>query len=179
MYSLWTGERRIFRPANGLLRVRRTEDLFSFALCVAVLCAGIMLLGQALDQYNRAKTMAAWPTVIGRITQVGIEPAAANGELRWRPMVRYMYDVNGQTIMNNTLSQQSSRDSYSEEEAKRLVATFPPNTAVVVFYNPEHPTEAVLDHSLPNFAWFCLFAGMALASAGGARLLVAYRVFWR
>jgi hypothetical protein len=179
MNSPFTVERRIFRPANGWLRVRRGEDLISFVLCLAVIFVGVMLLGQALEQYNRAKTIAGWPTALGRVVQVGIEPVPDEGELRWRPSVRYMYAVAGQTIMSSGISAAATRDSYSESEAKRVIAPYPPNTTVVVFYNPEHVTEAVLDHSLPRFVWFSLFAGLMLTSAGGARLLLSYRVFWR
>jgi hypothetical protein len=179
MNSLFTVERRIFRPANGWLRVRRGEDLVSFALCLTVIFIGAMLIAQALEQQSRAQTTAAWPTTLGRVTKVGIEPIPDNGELRWRPVVQYMYDVNGQTVMSNGISPVTGRDSFSEADAKRIIELYPPNTTVVVFYNPDHVTEAVLDHSLPRYAWFSLLAGLFLASAGGARLLLAYRVFWR
>lgn len=179
MNSPFTVERRIFRPVNGWLRVRRGEDLVSFALCLAVIFVGAMLIVQALDQYNRAQTMAAWPTTLGRVIQVGIEPVPDDGELRWRPTVRYTYDVRGQTVISNGVSLAASRDSYSEAQARSVVAPYPPNTTVVVFYNPDRITEAVLDHSLPRFVWLSLFFGLVLASAGGARLLLAYRVFWR
>jgi hypothetical protein len=113
------------------------------------------------------------------VIQVGIEPLPADGELRWRPAVRYTYDVHGQSVISTGISMAASRDNYSEAEARALIAPYPPNTTVVVFYNPQHITEAVLDHSLPSSVWFSLLAGLVLASAGGARLLLAYRVFWR
>lgn len=179
MYSPWTSERWIFRPASGWLRIRRNEDLISLVLCVAVVFVGIMLIVQMLDQYSRAKTMAAWPTALGRIMSSGIEPVASDGELRWRPAVRYMYEVRGQSVISTGLSLATARDDYSEAQARQMALPYPPNTMVVVFYNPEHISDAVLDHSLPRFAWLSLFAGLILVSAGGARLLMAHRVFWR
>lgn len=179
MNSPFTVERRIFRPATGWLGVRRGEDMFSLALCLAVIFVGTMLMAQALEQYNTAKRTSQWPTALGRVMQVGIEPVPDDGELRWRPTVRYMYDVNGQTVMSTGISAAASRDSYAEADAKDMIAPYAPNTTVVVFYNPDHITEAVLDHSLPRFVWFSLFVGMMLVSAGGARLLLSYRVFWR
>jgi hypothetical protein len=161
------------------LRIRRNEDLISLLMCVAVLFVGILLIGQMLDQYGRTKTMAAWPTALGRILSSGIEPVASDGELRWRPVVRYMYEVSGQTVISTGLSLASSRDDYGEAQARELALPYPANTTVVVFYNPERISEAVLDHSLPRYAWLSLFAGLVLVSAGGARLLVAHRVFWR
>lgn len=179
MYSPWTGERWIFRPASGWFRIRRNEDLVSLLLCVAVVFVGVMLIGQALDQYGRTKTMAGWPTALGRILSSGIEPVASDGELRWRPVVRYMYQVGGQSVISTGLSLAASRDDYNETRAREMALPYPPNMTVVVFYNPEHISEAVLDHSLPRFAWLSLFAGLILVSAGGARLLMAHRVFWR
>lgn len=179
MYSPWTGERWIFRPASGWLRIRRNEDLISLVLCVAVVFVGVMLIGQALEQYGRAKTMASWPTTLGRIVSASIEPVAADGELRWRPAVRYLYEIRGQSVISTGLSLAASRDSYSESQAREMAGPYTPNNTVLVFYNPDHVSEAVLDHSLPRFAWLSLFAGLALLSAGGARLLMAHRVFWR
>jgi hypothetical protein len=179
MYSLWTGDRRIFRPSNALLRVRRSEDLISFVLCIAVAFVGVMLLAQAVEHYDRAKTMAAWPTSIGRVTQANLEPLYEGSKTRWRPFVQSMYDVNGHTVISNGISMATARDVYSETDARAMITTYPPNTTVVVFYNPEHVTEAVLEHSLPRFAWLSLFAGLALIGAGSARLLMSYRVFWR
>ena len=179
MYSPWTGERWIFRPASGWLRIRRNEDLISLVMCVALVFVGVMLIGQMLDQYGRSKTTAAWSTALGRVLSSGIEPVASDGELRWRPSVRYMYEVGGQTVISTGLSVASARDDYSEMRAREMALPYPPNTTVVVFYNPEHISEAVLEHSLPRYAWLSLFAGLVLVSAGGARLLIAHRVFWR
>jgi hypothetical protein len=161
------------------LRIRRNEDLFSLGLCVAVVVVGAMLIAQALDQYSRAQTMASWPTTLGRVLSSDIAPVAADGELRWRPAVRYLYEVRGQGIISTGLSMAASRDTYREAEARELTTPYPPHTTVLVFYNPEHVSEAVLDLSLPRFVWLSLFAGLALVSAGGARLLMAHRVFWR
>lgn len=179
MYSPWTGDRWIFRPSNGLLRVRRGEDLVSFVLCIAVAFVGVMLLAQAVEQYNRAKTMASWPTSLGRITQVNLEPVYEGSQVHWRPFVQYTYDVNGKTVISSGISMATARDSFSEADARAMIAAYPPNTTVVVFYNPERLTEAVLEHALPRFAWLSLFAGLTLISVGCARLLMSYRVFWR
>lgn len=179
MYNFWTERRWIFRPSNGLLRVRRNEDLVSFVLCLTVIFIGSMLLWQAFEEYSRAKLMTRWPTSLGRVTESYLEPVAEGSDTRWRPMVRYMYDVQGQTVISAGISPATARDAYGESEARDMIGAYPPNTTVVVFYNPEHVTDSILDHSLPRFAWLSLFAGLCLVSAGAARLLVSHRVFWR
>ena len=179
MYSPFASERWIFRPASGWFRIRRNEDLISLALCVAVVVVGVMLIAQSLEQYRRAQAMSAWPTTLGRVLSSGVEPVAASGELRWRPVVRYAYEVRNQGIISTGLSVAASRDTYSEAEARDMTVPYPTNTTVLVFYNPEHVSEAVIDLSLPRFVWLSLIAGLALVSAGGARLLMAHRVFWR
>ncbi|MCC7547733.1 MAG: DUF3592 domain-containing protein [Burkholderiales bacterium] len=179
MYNIWTDKRWIFRPSNGLLRVRRNEDLVSFVLCLTVIFIGSMLLWQAFEEYSRAKLMTRWPTSLGRVIESHLEPVAEGGDTRWRPMVRYMYDVKGQTVISAGISPATARDAYGESDAREMVVAYPPNTSVVVFYNPERITDSVLDHALPRFAWLSLFAGLGLVSAGAARLLVSHRVFWR
>src|SRR5581483_12461875 len=102
MSNPWAGgERWIFRPSNGLVRVRRSEDLVSFVLCIAVTFLGLMLLAQALEEYHRVKGMAAWPTSLGRVLHVTLEAVEERSETHWRPFVQYMYDVNGQTVISN------------------------------------------------------------------------------
>jgi hypothetical protein len=161
------------------LRIRRNEDLISLGLCVAVVVVGAMLIGQALEQYGRAQTVASWPTTLGRVLSSDIEPVAADGELRWRPVVRYRYEVRGQGIISTGLSIAAARETYREAQARELTSPYATHTTVLVYYNPEHVSEAVLDLSLPRFVWLSLFAGLALMSAGGARLLMSHRVFWR
>lgn len=179
MYSPWTSDRWIFRPSNSLLRVRRSEDRVSFVLCIAVAFVGVMLLAQAFEEYTHAKTMARWPTAIGRVTRSSVDPMADGGQARWRPFVQYTYEVNRQTILSNGVSLATARDSYDEADARAIIAAYPPNTGVVVFYNPDNVVDAVIEHSLPRFAWLSLFAGLILLSGGSARLLMAHRVFWR
>lgn len=179
MYSPWTSDRWIFRPSNGLLRVRRSEDVVSFVLCIAVAFVGVMLLAQAFEEYARAKTIAHWPTAIGRVTKSNVEPVTDGGAARWRPFVQYTYAVNGQAILSNGVSLATARDSYNEADARAIISAYPPNTGVVVFYNPDNVVDAVIEHSLPRFAWLSLIAGLVLLSGGSARLLMAHRVFWR
>ncbi len=179
MYNFWTERRWIFRPSNGLLRVRRNEDLVSLVLCLAVIFIGSMLLWQAFEEYGRAKSMTHWPTSLGRVIESNLDPISEGNDTRWRPIVRYMYDVRGQTVISAGISPATARDTYGEAEARDMMYAYPPNTSVVVFYNPEHITDSVLDHSLPRFAWLSLFAGLCLVSAGSARLLVSHRIFWR
>lgn len=179
MYSLFTSERWIFRPASGWLRIRRNEDLIYLGLCLAAVLIGAMLIAQALDQYDRAQTIASWPSTQGRVLSSEIEPVPADGELRWRPLVRYRYDVRGQGIISTGLGVTAARDVHGEARARELTVPYPPGTTVQVFYNPEHVSEGYLDLSLPYWVWLSLFAGLALVSGGGAHLLLSHRVFWR
>jgi uncharacterized protein DUF3592 len=179
MYGWFASERWIFRTSYSRLGLRRSEDFASLVLFGALLLAGLMLLVHGLDHYNRAQEVASWPTATGRVLQAGIEPVPADGALKWRPMLRYVYQVRNQTVISNGISLATARDSYSEYDAKRIVEQYAPNTTVVVSYNPDRIGEAVLEHSVPGFAWFCLFAGLVLTSVGGARVLLAYRTFWR
>jgi hypothetical protein len=179
MYGPFAGERWIFRTSYSRLGLRRGEDFASLVLFGALLLAGVMLLAHGLDQYNRAQEVASWPTTTGRVLQVGIEPVPADGTLKWRPMLRYVYQVRNQTVISNGISIATARDAYSESSAQGIVEQYAPNTTVLVSYNPDRIGEAVLEHSVPGFAWFCLFAGLVFTSAGGARVLLSYRTFWR
>ena len=74
----------------------------------------------------------------------------------------YEYRVDGETQSNNRVSIGEDRDNF---EIAETIARYPVGTAVIVFYNPRQPREAVLERDLPNDLWNCLGIGTVLVLA--------------
>ena len=63
----------------------------------------------------------------------------ATGEVvTFTPVVTYNYLVNGQTL-------QCNRVRFSPVRGKKILAKYPTGSAVEVFFDPQHPSTAVLE----------------------------------
>ncbi|GAB4325228.1 MAG: hypothetical protein Kow0059_21160 [Candidatus Sumerlaeia bacterium] len=62
----------------------------------------------------------------------------------YKPVIVYRYDVGGQSYESSRFDYTASPFNRSEEDAKRIVAQYPPGTPVTVYYNPSYPQQAVL-----------------------------------
>jgi len=74
----------------------------------------------------------------------------------------YEYSVHGQALTSNGISIGDDRGDFGIAET---IARYPVGAAVVVYYNPRHPDEAVLERETPQGWWGCFWSGMAARSS--------------
>jgi hypothetical protein len=74
----------------------------------------------------------------------------------------YQYSVAGKQLRNNRVSIGEDRGNF---EVAETIAKYPVGMDVIVFYNPLHPNEAVLERDLPKGLWGCLGIGTAVVLA--------------
>jgi hypothetical protein len=65
----------------------------------------------------------------------------------------YEYTVSGQKLTNNRVDIGENRGNF---EVAETIARYPVGTAVMVYYNPRHPRDAVLDREMPKGIGGCL-----------------------
>lgn len=131
-------------------RVRFRQTVRDLALLFAA--AGAITLLAALLGFIRAQATGAWPTAPGVVVVSGVETAPVAGRIvRFEPVVviEYRYEVAGQTYTSRAVSQERAPVSAGTPEAERLLATYPINEPVTVFYNPNDPAQALLEQALP------------------------------
>lgn len=126
---------------------------------------------QAYHQYRRAVIASRWPTVPGRVTSAELLEGPVLGRVRrttsHRAAVSYVYEVAGKQWT-------SSRVFFGDEAfiagrgPERRADRYETGGAVQVYYNPEDPSQAVLE---PRAAWRDS-ARRALTWAGLAALSV-------
>jgi hypothetical protein len=82
--------------------------------------------------------------------------------------------VSGQKLTNNRVSIGEDRGNF---EVAETIARYPVGTAVMVYYNPRHPRDAVLDREMPKGIGGCLGIAAVIVLAivvggifGGARI---------
>ena len=89
-----------------------------------------------------AKESKAWPSVAGSITFSAVVAQPSKGGMAYVPEVKYRYVVGNTTYEGNHIW--LSGDNQGEDRVRMLVAEFPSNSTVPVFYKPSLPSRAVL-----------------------------------
>jgi len=143
---------------------------FAYAMLLAPL--GLILVAAA---YKSLQVRAArdWPSAPGKVViskaEVrDVEVIDRDRQDRHRIEQRnfanvvYEYSVAGKKLRNNRVSIGEDRGNFQVAET---IAKYPVGSIVMVYYNPLHPHEAVLERDLPKGLWGCLGIGTAIVLA--------------
>lgn len=113
----------------------------------------IMLGAEAYQQYRRAARAERWPTVGGRVTSAELVEGPMLGRIArrtsHRAAIAYAYDVAGRTWSGTRVFFGDNAFVTGEAPYQR-VEQYEPGSSVQVYYNPEDPSDAVLE---PRAAW--------------------------
>ena len=120
---------------------------------------GILIIGFVLVILNvvfltiiffMRKKMAAvsqWPSTMGTVLASTIEwRSSSEGGSTAYPVVQYSYQVNGQAYQSYKLA---PGPEVGGTGAKKVVARYPAGAQVMVFYDPQNPSDAVLERKAP------------------------------
>ena len=143
---------------------------FVYAMLLAPL--GLILVAAA---YKTLQVRAAreWPSTPGKVVISNsevrevkvIDSERESGhkiEERNFANIVYEYTVSGQKLRNNRVSIGEDPGNFQVAET---IAKYPAGAIVMVYYNPLHPNEAVLERDLPKGLWGCLGIGTGIAVA--------------
>ena len=86
---------------------------------------------------RKARAMSHWPTVTGRISSSW---AVLEGE-----SIKYDYHVDGRTYVGHRVCWSPGGSSTADATAQELAEKYPPGRDVTVYYDPKHPSTAVLE----------------------------------
>ena len=112
----------------------------AFALC-AIAC-GLILAGRLT--LRRGAETKAWPAVEGVVLDSAIAADRDGGRQRFRPVVRYRYEVAGQRYEGSRI-QWAAREGFRKyTRARRMLDRYRSGTAIKVHYDPSRPGMAVL-----------------------------------
>ena len=111
----------------------------AFALC-AIAC-GLILAGRL--NIRRAADSEKWPVVHGVVLESGIAAVRLRRVRRFRPTVRYSYEVDGKRYECSRI-QWAAQGFRKYHRARRLLDRYRSGSAVKVHYDPSRPGMAVL-----------------------------------
>ena len=121
---------------------------------------------------RRMATVSQWPSTMGTVNASHLErrhSGSGSGSTNY-PVVQYSYQVNGQAYQSAKLA---PGPDVGGTGAGKLVERYPAGAQVMVFYNPQNPSDAVLEKKAPAqwLIWLILvildvtLCGVAIAFA--------------
>lgn len=143
---------RVFKAAGCL------EPIAIFAYGVV----GLLLLAQFGGEVVNYLGSTGWTQVSGTVVSNDVEDVWDTTGDRYAAQVVYTYEVDGTTYEGDQLSLRGTIYTGNQEDAERIVAPYPPGTAVTPYVNPADPTQAVLERDVPGAILGIVAAGVVL-----------------
>jgi len=116
---------------------------------------GLFLIVSAILQYSKAKKAATeWQTVQGVVqdSQLSIRHSRSSrgtSTTQYQPKVTYQYQVNGQSISNDSIA--FGAGNMPRKKAEEKLAEYPKGAMVMVHYDPEDAAKSVLETKANSF----------------------------
>lgn len=142
------------------------------SICFSALLVDGILLGIILVTRRKVAQAADWQSTMGMVTHSSIEwRRGSKGSSVAYPVVQYTYKVMGQMLQGRKVM---PGPEVGGTGAHKVVNRYPAGTQVMVYYDPNNPSDAVLERSMPGFIkwlWVALIVtdlflcGMAVVMA--------------
>jgi hypothetical protein len=137
---------------------------------IVVSAVFLILIGIAYRQSAKARN---WSSVTGRVVSSRVEEHSDNeGGTTSYPAVVYEYSVGGVTRQNNKIAPGLQ---WGGTGAGRVVARYPAGSAVSVFYDPQNPSDSMLERSgKTSIIWYTVILVLINLCICGAGVFFAY-----
>lgn len=175
LFSPKVGQRWIFRSHSGYFGRERLTDCSVLFISAAFAVMGLAILINAGLGFVEFKFPARWPTTPGWIASVEVVERSYRSETWWFPQISYQYSVRGRTVLNTRVAYGPEVYWRDRSEANRFLERYITRSNVLVYYNPDRITEAVIEPSCVNVEP-ATWVGVAMILAGLAVLVIYDRV---
>jgi hypothetical protein len=121
--------------------------LLTIGIIVFVLfILNVIFLAVIYFMRKKMAEVSQWPSVMGVVQMSTVERRSSEDGYTDYPVVQYSYQVNGQPYQNSKLA---PGPEVGGSGARKVVAKYPAGAQVMVFYNPQNPSDAVLERKAP------------------------------
>jgi len=115
---------------------------FAIAFVLCAIACGLILAGRLT--IRRDVDSEAWPVVDGVVLDSAIAADRDGGRQRFRPVVRYRYEVAGQRYESSRIQWAAKEGFRKYTRARRMLDRYRSGSAITVHYDPSRPGMAVL-----------------------------------
>ena len=120
-----------------------TVGIIGFVLLIL----NAIFLGVIYFMRQKMAAVSQWPSTMGTVMMSTIEQrSSSEGGYTDYPIVQYSYQIAGQTYQS---MKRAPGPEVGGTGARKIVARYPAGAQVMVFYNPQNPSEAVLEKKAP------------------------------
>ena len=127
----------------------RTDLLITIgAIGFFFLILNVIFLGIIFFMRRRMAAVGQWPSTMGTVNASYLERRHSSGDSGSTnyPVVQYSYQASGQAYQGTKLA---PGPEVGGTGAGKVVARYPAGAQVMVFYNPQNPSDAVLETKAP------------------------------
>ena len=125
----------------------RTDLIIAIAAIVFVLfILNAIFLGVIFFMRRKMAAVSQWPSTMGTVMMSRVESRSTSDGYTDYPVVQYSYQVGGQPYQSMKLA---PGPDVGGSGASKIVAKYPPGAQVMVFYNPQDPSDAMLERKAP------------------------------
>ena len=112
-------------------------------MVVLMILVNAVLLFNIFSAQRKASAMQTWPSASGTVVESELRSRRRGSSRRiYYPHIVYSYNVMGQAYMGKRIGP----GKYSgTTTAREIVAKYPSGASVEVYYDPQNPSEAVLE----------------------------------
>ena len=126
----------------------RTELILTVGIIGFVfLILNVVFLAVLFFTRRRMAAVRQWPSTMGTVNTSYLERrSSSEGGYTNYPVVHYFYQVSGQAHQGTKIAPGMEVGGTG---AGKVVARYPAGAQVMVFYNPQNPSDAVLETKAP------------------------------
>jgi hypothetical protein len=113
-----------------------------------LLILNVVFLGIIFFMRRKMAAVSQWPSTMGTVNSSYLESRHSSDDSGTTnyPVVQYSYQVSGQAYQGMKIA---PGPEVGGTGAGRVVARYPAGAQVMVFYNPQNPSDAVLERKAP------------------------------
>ena len=120
-----------------------TVGIIGFVLLIL----NAVFLGIIFFMRRKMAVVSQWPSTMGTVNSSYLERRfSSEGGSTNYPVVQYSYQIGGQGYQSTKLA---PGPEVGGTGAGKVVERYPAGAQVMVFYNPQNPSEAVLERKAP------------------------------
>ncbi|UMB52697.1 DUF3592 domain-containing protein [Lutibacter sp. A64] len=139
---------------------------------VLIITSWVVYSNISVPMIEESEASENWPTTSGIVTYSDISQSISDGKKMYTAAINYEFLVNNKSYIGDRISLSSNNTSTSNiGKVKKTLQTYPVNSKVTVYYDPELPNNAVLKPGADFFIYFVKYGPYCLGFIGVLMLL--------
>ncbi|MDB6034040.1 MAG: hypothetical protein JWM16_4378 [Verrucomicrobiales bacterium] len=160
----------------------KTQVPLVFSLALMVIGLGLALY--SFKQISLGKGSLNWPAVPATVVSSAVKATERVGEKKrvyttYSADIAFHFTVDGKEFTSNLAMVDQPPKTFATD-AQALVQRYPAGSTTMAHYNPQNPSEAVLETGVAKSTYVAFVFGLVLAALGvglfGYRMLSAPRL---